>query len=81
MKFKKKRPADFECRARNDVMKIFNFIQEVELVYHFGQAGKLQCSLTKKGALNLSFQYGEGYGVIMPQGLETNKCADNMWLR
>jgi hypothetical protein len=43
-------------------MKIFSVIQELELVYYFSQAGKLQYGLTKKGALK--FAFWNGYGMV-----------------
>jgi len=62
-------------------MKIFIVAQEPELVCYFGQARKLRYSLTKTGALKQAFQYGEAYGVIMPQRWVVNKYPGNVWFR
>ena len=67
--------------ARNNVMKIFNAIQQLWSFRYFGQAGNLHYDLIRNGAFKLTVQYGKGCSVIMPQRWQMNEHTGNVWLR
>jgi hypothetical protein len=71
----------FKYEARNDVKRIFSNVEELELVEYCKQAARLHHGLTKKGILNLAFEYTNKNNIIIPRNWKETKSAGYMWLR